>query len=497
MSKVRTRFAPSPTGSLHIGSLRTILFAYAIAKVNKGDFLLRVEDTDQARKVEGSIESMVKIVNWLGLKFDEGPYTGGKFGPYIQSERLDIYKKYIDKLVNKGKAYKCFCTATRLKEMRAEQQALKLPPRYDRRCLHLSADEIQSKIEAGEPYVVRQKMPAEGIVTVVDELRGEIKFPAKDLDDQVLMKTDGFPTYQLAVVIDDHLMEISHVVRGEEWIPSFPKNWLLYELFGFEKPKFVHMPLSLNKNGGKLSKRHGDVAVEDFQAKGYLKEALINFSALQGWNPYDKESEVKNKNQENQEIFSLEEFLGKFKVEDMGTSPGVFDIDKLDYLNGYYIRQKPLAELLDLCRPYLEPNLKLNNDKTKSKDEFLLKMLKTVQERMKILSDVQDLSKFYFDDINIDTKLLAWKKMSSEQAKENLKKLLEFIKNIKKENWSEKNLENLIIDFIKDNDLKVGEYLWPMRVALTGQKASPGPFEVAYVLNKEETIKRIEKATKN
>lgn len=490
MSKTRTRFAPSPTGDLHIGSLRTILFAYVIAKKHGGQFILRVEDTDQARKVAGAVERMIKIINWLGFEFDEGPVQGGDYGPYIQSERLPVYQEHANKLIKTGKAYRCFCTPERLQKMREDQQARKQPPRYDRHCLSLSNDKIKEKLDRGESFVVRQKMPADGTVKVVDELRGEIGFPAKDLDDQVLLKTDGFPTYQLAVVVDDHLMKISHVVRGEEWIPSFPKNWLLYEAFGWDKPKFIHMPLSLNKGGGKLSKRHGDVAVADFRAKGYLPEALVNFSALQGWNPYGKNKELGIGN--NEEIFSLEEMIERFEIKDMGISPAVFDIEKLDYLNGYYIRKKSSVELLKLCRPYLQSNIALTDKDYKKQDDFLIKVIKTVQERLKRLSEVAEFTEFYFtENKNFDPEILAWKKMDKKQAKDNLKKLLYFIKAIDEKDWNEETLEKRIIGFIKENDYKIGEYLWPMRVALTGLKASPGPFEVASVLGKQETVERI------
>jgi len=320
MSKIRTRFAPSPTGFLHIGSLRTVLFAYLIAKSNDGDLVLRIEDTDQTRKVEGAKKSLTSILDWIGIKFDEGYGIGGEFGPYIQTERLDIYKKYSDKLINNGKAYRCFCSPERLKKMREDQQERKEPPRYDQTCRDLSEAEINKKLNNKDPFVIRQKMPKGAEVIVHDELRGGIKFKCDELDDHVLIKANGIPTYQFAVVVDDHIMKISHVLRGEEWIPSFPKNILLYKAFGWTPPKFIHMPLTLNKGGGKLSKRQSDVAVEDYRKKGYLPEALINFSALMGWHPKG-----------DNEIFSLDELVCEFKIKDMGISASVFDIEKLDY----------------------------------------------------------------------------------------------------------------------------------------------------------------------
>ena len=283
MSKVRTRFGPSPTGFLHIGGLRTVLFDFLFTKSQGGKLILRIEDTDQKREVEGAAEKLIDILSWVGIKFDEGLNIGGKYGPYIQSQRLDIYKKHIEELLKLNGAYQCFCTPERLTKMREDQQKKKLPPKYDRACRDLSEDEVNKKIKAGEKFVIRQKLPLEGEIKVYDKLKGEIKFKAKDLDDHVLIKSSGIPTYQFANVVDDHEMEITHVLRGDEWIASFPKNILLYEAFGWKPPKFIHLPLVLDKNGGKLSKRQGDVAVEYFREKGYLPEALINFCALLGW----------------------------------------------------------------------------------------------------------------------------------------------------------------------------------------------------------------------
>lgn len=318
--KIRFRFAPSPTGFLHIGNLRTALFGFLLAKSQGGDFLLRLEDTDQKREVSGALESLLKVTKFLGIEFDEGPGLGGNFGPYIQTERLSIYKEHIEKLLKEGKAYRCFCSEERLTEMRETQIASKKAPGYDRFCRDLSSSESEKRALSGESFVIRQKMPLEGEVKVFDELRGEIVFQAKDLDDQVLIKSNGIPTYQFASVVDDHLMEISHVTRGDEWLASFPKNILLYKAFDWENPKFIHLPLLLNKTGGKLSKRQGDVFVEEYIAKGYLKEALLNFCALLGWHP-------KN----DQEILSLEELKKEFSLEGLGSSPAIFDPEKLDY----------------------------------------------------------------------------------------------------------------------------------------------------------------------
>ncbi len=481
MPKVRVRFAPSPTGSLHVGGLRTALFNYLIAKSLKGKLILRIEDTDQKREVKGAVDGLIKILDWAGIKSDEGPNIGGDYGPYIQSERLEVYKKYIKELLDKDKVYYCFCSADRLKEMRENQQAKKQAPKYDRACRDLSKEEIKKKLDAGEPYVIRQKMPLDESLKVRDELRGEIEFKTKDLEDHVLIKSDGMPTYQFANVVDDYLMEISHVIRGEEWIPSLPKNILLYKDFGWETPKFIHLPLILNKDGGKLSKRQGDVAVEDFKDKGYLSESLINFCALLGWHlPND-----------NEEIFSLEKLVEIFKVEDLRTSGSVFDNEKLDYFNGYYIRQMNLDELVELCKPYLEKELK-------GKDEYYIKKaIALEQERLKKLSDIKEATEFFFtDELKYDSELLIWKKLSKNEVKKNLEEVLGRLEKIPEENWTDNSIEDAIVTYLKAKELKLGDYLWPMRVALTGRKASPGPFEVAEVLGKEKTLERINFAIK-
>lgn len=486
MTKIRTRFAPSPTGYLHIGGLRTALFALLIARSQNGKLIFRLEDTDQKRLVKDAADKLIKTLDWAGIKFDEGPHLGGEYGPYVQSERREIYKKYCTELIDKKKAYYCFCTEDRLMKIRKKQQQEKKPPRYDRCCRNLSEEQIADKIKAGIPYVVRQKMPLTGTVKVFDELRGEIVFRADELEDHVLIKSNGMPTYQFAVVVDDHLMEISHVVRGEEWIPSFPKNALLYRFFGWSEPKFIHLPLILNKNGGKLSKRKGDASVEDFIKKGYLAEALINFTALLGWHPKG-----------DKEIFGLEELFKKFKISNMGVSSAVFDIAKLDFFNSYYIRQKNVDDLTDLCWPYLQDNITKSSSRHKQSKEFAKKAIKTEQERMKQLSEIGDLTEFYYvDKLDLDSAMLPWKKTTTQATKDNLLTILEIVHKIPDKNWTNDSIEDSIITYLQAAKLKIGEYLWPMRVALTGRRASPGPFEVAEVLGKQETIERIKDAAK-
>ena len=422
--------------------------------------------------------------------------------------------------MEKGAAYRCFCTEERLHKLREDQQNKKMAPRYDRACRDLDDDEARQMLAEGKKYVIRQKMPLEGEIKVFDELRGEIKFRAEDLEDQVLVKSDGVPTYQFASVVDDHLMQISHVVRGEEWIPSFPKNILLYEAFGWEPPKFIHISSILNKRGGKLSKRDGDVTVEAYRDNGYLPEALINFSALIGWSPYakasgDKSPNIKalrseNKglsgkkpNEKNEEILSLSEIIEKFDYKDMGISGGIFDVEKLDFFNGYYIRQKSVEELTKLCLPYFEREGFI---KKESKNEFknllgggevdldfIKKVVVLAQDRLKKISEITILTKFFFvSDLEYDKMMLVWKELSFKEIKNNLEKISEQLEGVDDKNWNQDYIQDKIISYIKGIEGKNGDYLWPMRVALTGEKASPSPFEVAGALGKEVSLKSIE-----
>lgn len=473
--EVRLRFAPSPTGFLHIGNLRTALFGFLIAKSQGGKFILRIEDTDEKREVEGAVKSLLDILSWIGIEFDEGPEIGGDFGPYVQTQRLDIYKKYSDELLDKGQAYRCFCSAERLEKMRADQTEAKLPPRYDRTCRDLNPEESLKRVEAGEKFVIRQKMPLSGEVKVFDELRGEITFQAHDLDDQVLIKSNGVPTYQFASVIDDYLMKISHVTRGDEWLASFPKNVLLYKAFNWKAPKFIHLPLLLNKDGGKLSKRQGDVFVEDYRAKGYIKEAIINFCALLGWHP-----------QGNQEILSLEELKNSFSISGLGSSPAVFDLEKLDFFNAYYLRQKSEKELINLARPYLiEASLPIEGEKLEK--AFLI-----ARDRLKKLSDAPEAIGFFFNRPETEKDLIVWKNNTLETAKNNLTEILDFISKIEDNSWTKENLEKEVLAWIKrEKEGRNGDYLWPLRTILSGLKNSPSPFEIAWVIGKEESLRRI------
>ena len=478
-NKIRLRFAPSPTGFLHLGNLRSALFGYLLAKSWKGKFILRLEDTDQKREVEGSLEKLLDILSWVGIKFSEGPHTTGKYGPYIQSERLAIYKKFADQLLAEKKAYRCFCTSERLTDMRLAQEAAKKAPRYDRLCRSLSEEEIKEKLESGAKFVIRQRLPRHGEIVVYDELRGQIKFAAKDLDDHILIKSDGVPTYHFASVVDDHLMKISHVTRGDEWLPSFPKNVLLYQAFGWTPPKFIHLPLILNKTGGKLSKRQGDVFVENYRDQGYLPEALVNFCALLGWHPKG-----------DQEILKLCELEKIFSLKGLGVSPAIFDLEKLDYFNGYYLRQKNIHELTTLARPFLIDKL------PPITDDQLEKFVGLAQERLKKLVDIPDLISFLWDQPKYEIELLRWKNISLEETRQNLQTIEKQLISIEAADWHKEKLENHLLAWLKSNNKKNGDYLWPLRVALTGLKNSPGPMEVASALGKDESLKRIQAAIK-
>ena len=509
MDKVRVRFAPSPTGYMHVGNFRTALYTYLFAKKNGGDFILRIEDTDQKRYVDDALEKLINIINWAGFEYSEGVYLEngeviqkGDFGPYIQSERLDLYKKYADELIKNKTAYRCFCTSERLEEMRNQQTAEKKAPMYDRSCLNLSEEEALERIVNKEPYVIRQKINIEGFTEYVDAIRGKVSIKNSLLDDQILMKSDGYPTYNFANVVDDHLMEISHVMRGEEYISSTPKYIQLYQNFGWEVPVFAHLPLLLNPDKSKLSKRQGDVAVEDYIKNGYLKEAIINFVALLGWNPGEGET---------QEIFSIEELIKKFDFSHVHKGGAVFDAKKLDWINAQYLKKMDVDELYQMSfSPSYSPSISSSispspspspweekefyNDAPDNRktEEYLKKVLTVEQERLNKLSEVGDGDKYFFtDDLIYSKDDIRWKKNSDEETKMNLEKTLKVLENIS--NWTKENIENKLLEEAGD---KRGDLLFPLRWVLTGQKFSPTPFEVAWVLGKEESFVRIKKGIK-
>ncbi|MFA5210935.1 MAG: glutamate--tRNA ligase [Patescibacteria group bacterium] len=489
---IKTRFAPSPTGYLHVGGLRTALFDYLLAKQNNGSFVLRIEDTDRNRLVQDGIENILKSLNWAGLEIDEGVVFDnqgkinqkGDCGPYIQSERLEIYHKYIDQLINQGDAYYCFCDKNRLEELRKEQELNKKPTGYDGHCRNLNIEEAKKRIAQGEKYVVRMKMPKTGETILEDLVRGQIVFKNEISDDQVILKEDGFPTYHLAVVVDDHLMGITHVIRGEEWLSSVPKHITLYKMFNWELPQFAHLPLLLNPDKSKLSKRQGDVAVEDYTKKGYLPEALINFAAFLGWNPGT-----------DQEIFSLEELIKSFDFKKVNKSGAVFNLEKLDWLNGQYIKKMSLNKLTELTLPFFEKTDWWSKYEIKDKEQ-IAQIIALEKDRAKILSTIPEAVKFIFELPDYEKELLIWKKTDLDETKNKLKIISNFLQEISNEEWEKEILEKMVFVFIEKNNFGVGDILWPLRIAISGQKNSPGPFEIMAILKKEETIKRINLALK-
>ncbi|NMB48040.1 glutamate--tRNA ligase [Candidatus Kuenenbacteria bacterium] len=469
-TQIKTRFAPSPTGDLHIGGLRTALFAYLFAKKNQGQFFLRVEDTDQTRYKEGSLNSILEGLKWAGLHYD---------GDLVyQSKRTAIYQKYAAELVKAGHAYHCFCTADDLATMRQEQTADgNTVTRYDRRCLNLTPEEVKAKLDAGTPHVIRLKVPS-GETEFTDLIRGKVKINNADVDDQILLKSDGFPTYHLANVIDDHDMGISHVIRAEEWLPSTPKHIILYQMFDWDIPEFAHLSMVLAPDRSKLSKRHGATSVLEFKNLGYLPEAVVNYIALLGWNPGTE-----------QEVFSLSELEKEFDLAKVNKSGAIFDIEKLNWLNGHYIRQKTIQELAELCLPYLQAdeNIKIQE----YKNNYIELVVGLEQERLKKLSEIGERTKYFFARPTVDPQMMVWKKSTPEETQERLKFLLEFLATVPEENWTRNTLQDIVIEEIGRRGYGNGDTLWPMRVALSGEEKSPSPFEIAEVLGKSETIERL------
>lgn len=482
---IRTRFAPSPTGYLHVGGLRTALYAYLFAKKFNGAFILRIEDTDQTRQVKDATENLIKILKYFELNYDEGPDIGGPYEPYIQSQRTQIYQQHTRTLLENNHAYRCFCTKEELGEMRAKQSIKKLPPMYDKRCRYLNKNEIDQKLTQKIPHVVRLKVPENQNIIFKDLIRGMVEVVSNTIDDQVLLKSDGFPTYHLANVVDDHHMKISHVIRAEEWLPSTPKHLILYRAFEWDPPQFAHLPLLLNSDKSKLSKRQGDVAVEDYLKKGYLKEAILNFVALLGWNPGSGQTE---------EIFSLTELIQKFSLDKVQKAGAIFNIEKLDWMNGLYIRKLPLNQLIKLLIPYLAKEAWFK----KIPNEYLEQCVTLEQERIKKLSDAPKLLKFFFvENLEYDQALFLNEKMKvdlnvAKIALENALLALAQLENF----HNQESIKESLTKVIAQLQLKNGQVLWPLRVALTGEKYSPGVFEIIRVLGKEKSLQRIKSALK-
>lgn len=483
-SPFRVRFAPSPTGWLHIGGLRTALYNYLLAKKHSGQFIVRIEDTDQTRLISGAVEGILTTLERCALRWDEGPFfkkgrlvEKGRCGPYTQSKRLSIYRHYVNELLGREGAYFCFCSQERLEALRREQQLKKQPMKYDGRCRRFSASEAKNLLAEQPQPVVRLKVPTAGQTIFTDIVHGQVSFENSLIDDQILLKSDGFPTYHLASVVDDHLMKISLVLRGEEWLPSAPKHLLLYQAFGWETPQFAHVPLLLNEDKTKLSKRHGEVAVEAYLKRGFLPEALINFVALLGWNPGTE-----------QEIFSLQDLVKQFSLEKVQRAGAVLNLSKLEWLNGHYIRQMPIDKLTEACLPYFKKETGELYSKTK-----MSKIIALERERLKKLSDIAEATEFFFTKPRCAPPLLIWKKSDRETALARLKRLKNWFDDWPT-GWTAKNLEKATLEMIRRENLDNGATLWPMRAALSGREASPGPFDIAAILGKRETIERLKQA---
>ncbi|HBI37602.1 MAG TPA: glutamate--tRNA ligase [Spirochaetia bacterium] len=480
--KVRVRYAPSPTGYQHIGGVRTALFNYLFAKANNGDFILRIEDTDQTRYFDGALDDIYQTFKWLGIEYDEGPDKNGPFGPYIQSERIALYKEYAEKLVETGHAYYCYCDSGRLERIKKIQEANKLPPGYDRHCRTLSAEEIEEKKQSGIQPVIRFKAPLDGKTSFEDTILGRIEVDNNTLQDFVLLKSDGFPTYHLANIIDDHFMEITHVLRAQEWIPSTPNHVLLYKAFGWDHPQFCHMPMVMGEDGKKLSKRHGATQVIEFR-KAYLPEALLNFIALLGWSYNDKD-----------EFFSLQELAKIFDIKRINSSPAIFDYKKLNYFNGSYIRKSSQEKIIGLILPYyIEAGL-ISKNPTKEELDYLHTIMPLVQERLELLTDAPLYSDFFFGDY---PPYKTWEMIVPKNTEKS--KIIEVLSMAKEMlealgEKDDKELEAEIYSITEKLGVKAGAVFMPLRIAITGVNKSPELFPVMHILGKERSLKRIENA---
>ena len=474
MSKVRTRFAPSPTGRMHVGNLRTALYAYLIAKHEGGDFILRIEDTDQERYVEGAVDIIYRTLEKTGLLHDEGPDKDGGVGPYVQSERQaqGIYLEYAKKLIEKVEAYYCFCDKERLESLRQTVAGKEIIV-YDKHCLHLSKEEIEEKLAAGVPYVIRQNNPQTGTTTFHDEIYGDITVDNAELDDMILIKSDGYPTYNFANVVDDHLMGITHVVRGNEYLSSSPKYNRLYEAFGWDVPVYVHCPLITNEEHQKLSKRCGHSSYEDLIEQGFLTEAVVNFVALLGWSPAD-----------NREIFSLEELVKAFDYHHMSKSPAVFDYTKLKWMNGEYIKAMDFDSYFEMAEPYIR--------KVITRDYDIRKIAEMVKTRIEIFPDIENLIDFFEELPEYDTAMYTHKKMKTteESSLEVLTEILPVLE--AQQDYSNDALYQTLCDFVAEKGCKNGYVLWPVRTAVSGKQMTPaGATEIMEIIGKEESLKRI------
>lgn len=479
MRETRTRFAPSPTGYMHIGNLRTALYTYLIAKHDGGKFILRIEDTDQKRYVEDAVDVIYNTLNKVGLKHDEGPDVGGDYGPYVQSERRNIYREYAEKLVELDGAYYCFCSRERLDDLRQQAEGDRITFQYDGYCKSLSKEEVQEKLHAGEPHTIRQRIPKTGKTTFEDAVYGTITVENSELDEGVLLKTDGLPTYNFANVVDDNLMGITHVIRGSEYLSSAPKYNLIYGAFGWNIPTYVHLPLIMKEGGRKLSKREGDASFEDFYEKGYLPEAIINYIALLGWSPGTE-----------QEFFTLDELVEQFDIKGLSKSPAVFDVNKLRWMNGEYIRKMDLEDFHESALPYYKKYIS-------SADVDLSLLSKLLHTRVDALEDIGDHVDFIEALPQYDIDLFIHKRMKTTHgnALASLKKAYEVLADL--EDWGDEAVHKVLFDTIKEMGIKNGQMLWPIRTALSGKPSSPGGgTDLLVLLGRKESLKRIKTGIK-
>ncbi len=477
MTKIRTRYAPSPTGKMHVGNLRSALYEFLIAKHEGGDFMLRIEDTDQERFVEGATEIIYRTMEKTGLIHDEGPDKDGGYGPYVQSERMKtgIYMKYAKELIEKGEAYYCFCAKERLATLKTEVVEGKEISIYDKHCLGLSKEEIEANLAAGKPFVIRQNIPNEGSTTFTDELYGDITVENAELDDMILIKSDGYPTYNFANVVDDHTMNITHVVRGNEYLSSSPKYQRLYDAFGWKSPVYVHLPLITDENHKKLSKRSGHSSFEDLLDQGFVTEAIVNYIALLGWSPED-----------NREIFSLEELIKEFDYHRISKSPAVFDIVKLRWMNGEYIKAMDFDKFYEMAEPYLKQALTKNFD--------LKKIENMVKTRIEVFPDIPALVDFFEELPEYSTEMYTHKKMktNSQTSLEVLKDMLPIL--TAQEDYSNDGLYATLTKYVEEKGVKNGYVMWPIRTAVSGKQMTPaGATEIMEIIGKDETLKRIRK----
>ncbi|HIP96696.1 MAG TPA: glutamate--tRNA ligase [Anaerolineae bacterium] len=478
---VRVRFAPSPTGYLHVGGARTALYNWLFARHHGGTFILRIEDTDRTRYLEDALEDLFTSLRWLGLDWDEGPLVGGDYGPYVQSERLDIYRQYARQLVDEGHAYYCYCSSERLARVR-KQRARGEQTGYDRHCRYLTAKQRADYEAQGIVPVVRLKVPLEGQTTFHDVIRGTTTVDNATLDDLVLLKSDGFPTYHLANVVDDHLMGISHIMRGDEWLPSVPRHVLLYQAFGWEIPVYAHLPVILSPTGkGKLSKRHGGVEIRYFRERGYLPEAMVNFLARVGWSYDDKT-----------EIFTREELIACFDLDGVNKSPAAFSYDKLEWMNGVYIRQLAADDLAERLVPFLAAGLGIEEGELRRRRE-LRELIPLVRERLKTLADIVALADFFFlEEITYDPQLLIAKKMTAADCAAALDRVIEILESLP--DFSEETLETALRGLAGDLGLKAGQLFGIIRVAVTGKKVAPPLFGTLRILGRERVLSRLARA---